>query len=549
MDGIKRPKSITVLGWIIILLGILFALLSAFIILYNTILTDELKGVAGFLESIVSQIKSLVVALLSLVFSESQSEELLARKPLIFAVTLLIFRAAYHIVMGIWLLRGRNWGRMWFLWLSMVEIFLGLFNPDMIDAAKAIVFLIFLALLTRPRLSGYLGRVKIPFKYTYRSLFTRPLTTFLTVFGITLVSFLFCLILMLASGIQKVLVSTGEKDNVMFMEKDQFSEIQSMLAPEEVDQIANLGFFVYDSEMGEQLLSPELVASISLPSLSDTSELKNFTIRGVVEIAPKLRRNFRLIDGELYQMGLPTCIAGVSTSKRYAHCKIGDSINIAGDYFQVVGIFETGGSAYDQEIWADIYSFRDSYNRVGVEGSIVLARLENPNDFEELKNKLEEMPDLEVTAFSEQKYYEGQSGYITRFIKLLGIFICIVFALGATIGAMITMYSAVANRINEIATMRSLGFQAEGIQAAFLIESMSIGALGAVIGIALASLMSTFEIPMFSTINFFGQFYLRMTLTFLTVMYTFVFAISMGFVGGVFPSIRATSTKIIDAFR
>jgi ABC-type antimicrobial peptide transport system permease subunit len=322
-----------------------------------------------------------------------------------------------------------------------------------------------------------------------------------------------------------------------------------MLSPEEVDQIANLGFFVYDPEMGEQLLSPELVASISLPSLSDTSELKDLTMRGVVEIAPKLRSDFQLLEGELYQMGLPTCIVGISAARRYAHCKVGDSINVAGDYFQVVGVFETGGSAYDSEIWADLYSFRDSYNRAGVEGSIVLARLENRDDIEELKNKLEEMPDLEVKAFLEQNYYEGQSEGTTRFIKLLGIFICIVFALGATIGAMITMYSAVANRINEIATMRSLGFQAEGIQAAFLIESMSIGAFGAVIGIALASLMSTFEIQMFSTINFFGEFYLRMTLTFLTIMYTFIFAISMGFVGGIFPSIRATSTKIIDAFR
>jgi len=132
---------------------------------------------------------------------------------------------------------------------------------------------------------------------------------------------------------------------------------------------------------------------------------------------------------------------------------------------------------------------------------------------------------------------------------MLGIFICIVFALGATIGAMITMYSAVANRINEIATLRALGFQAEGIQAAFLIESMLIGALGAVFGIAIASTLSTFEIQMFSTINFFGEFYLRMTLTLLTVMYTFIFAISMGFIGGVFPSIKATSMKIIDAFR
>lgn len=552
MNGSNKPLSITVLGWTIIGLGIFFALLSAFLILSNTISYPPLDSVAGFLKSIVGYIKTVFVALLTIVVSESTSEkvcDLFNLKPLILVITLLIFRAAYHIVMGICLIRGKNWGRMWYLWLSLVEIILGLFYADLLDAVKAIVFLIFLIFLTRPNLSGYFGRVKIPFKYTFRSLFTRPLTTLLTVFGITMVSFIFCLILMLADGIAKVLVSTGEKDNVMFMEEDQFSEIQSMLSPEEVDMIENLNYFTYDSEYGEQLFSPELVASISLATKDDTTQMKNLIMRGVVEIAPRLRRDFRLIDGELYQMGLPTCIVGTSTAKRFAHCRIGDSINIAGDYFQVVGVFETGGTAYDSEIWADIYSFRDSYNRAGVGGSIVLARMENIDDLDTLEKVLEDMPELEVKVFSEKNYYAGQSEGTTRFIKMLFIFICIVFALGATIGAMITMYSAVANRINEIATMRALGFQSEGIQAAFLIESMSIGGLGAVIGIAAASIFTTFEIQMFSTINFFGEFYLKMTLTLLTVMYTFIFAISMGFVGGVFPSIKATNMKIIDAFR
>jgi cell division protein FtsX len=514
MTGTEKPKSIAVIGWIIFILGILFALISVFLIL----------GATAFSE----QFGELI-------------DRYLDYEPFMLIIPLLIFRAAYHIAMGISLIRGHNWGRMWFLWLSIVEIILGLFHPDLSDAAKTVIFLIFLIFLTRPNISNYLGKVKIPFKYTFRSLFTRPLTTILTILGISFVAFILCMILMLADGIAKVLVSTGEKDNVMFMEKDQFSEIQSNLSPDEVDMIENLGYYTFDPEMGEQLFSPELVGSISLPTKDDTTKLKNLTMRGVVEIAPKLRRNFNLVDGELYQMGLPTCIVGSSTAKRFAHCRIGDSINIAGDYFQVVGVFETGGSAYDSEIWADIYSFRDSYNRAGVGGSIVIARLENPDDMEELETKLEEMPDLEIKAGLEQDYYAGQSENTTMFIKMLGIFICIVFALGATIGAMITMYSAVANRITEIATMRALGFQSEGIQAAFLIESMLIGALGAVFGIALASTLSTFEIQMFSTMNFFGEFYLKMTLTLLTVM--------LGFVGGVFPSIKATSMKIIDAFR
>ncbi len=522
MEENKKPRSIFVLGWIIVILGVLFILLSAFLILGKTVLSEEV-------ELWINQ------------YFDFEAFTLL--------IVLMVFRSLYHLVMGIALLKGQNWGRLWFLWLMLIETGLGLLDPDLVDVGRALIFLVFLYFLTRPGITYYLGKVTVPVKYTFKSLFSRPLTTVLTILGISLVSFMFCGVLMLANGIAKVLVATGEDDNVVFMEEDKFNEVQSMLSPEEVDKIENLGYFTFDEEFGEQLLSPELVASITLPDINDTTKDKNVTMRGTNEIAPRLRRNFRMVEGEMYEMGLPNCIVGKSLTKRMANCNIGDSVNVAGDYFKVIGVFETGGTMYDSEIWTDLFSLRDSYNRQGVGGSIVLGRLEDRNDMAALKKELDENPDLEVKAFIEKDYYKTQSENTTGFLKYLGMFICIVFALGATIGAMITMYSAVANRTNEIATMRSLGFQGEGIQAAFLIESMMIGALGAVIGIAVASVLSTMEIQMFSTVNFFGEFYLKMTLTLLTVLYTFIFAISMGFVGGVFPSIKATRMKIVDAFR
>ena len=522
MEYSSKPSSMRLLGLIIFILGIIFSLLSAFLILGKTVLSEDV-------EVFIDQ------------YFDFEAFTLL--------VILMVFRSLYHMVMGIAVMKGHNWGRIWFLWMMLFETMLGLFDIDLVDAGRAVLFLLFWYLLSRPSLTDYMGKVTIPFKYTFRSLFSRPLTTVLTILGISLVSFMFCGVLMLAAGIQKVLTSTGETDNVVFMEEDKFSEVQSSLMPDEVDKLENLGFFAFDEEYSEQLFSPELITSIYLPCKEDTTELKNVTMRGTGEIAPRLRRDFRMIEGEMYEMGLPNCIVGKSLSKRMAHCNVDDSINVAGDYFRVIGVFECGGSMYDSEIWTDIYSLTDSYNRAGVAGSIVLARLEEPGEFEALKQTLEDTPDLEVKAYIERSYYEGQSENTTGFLKYLGMFICVVFALGATIGAMITMYSAVANRTNEIATMRSLGFQAEGIQAAFLIESMLIGTLGAVLGIAVASIFSSFELQMFSTVNFFGEFYLKMTLTLLTVMYTFIFAISMGFVGGVFPSIRATQMKIVDAFR
>ncbi len=391
--------------------------------------------------------------------------------------------------------------------------------------------------------------MRIPFKYIIRSLFARKLTTILTILGISLVAFMFCGVLMLASGIKKVLVSTGEPDNVMIMQKDKYSEVESSLTPEQVDMIQNVDVFEYSQELGEQLLAPELVVSLSLPDKNDTTKLKNLTLRGVVEASPLLRKNFKLIDGELYEFGLPTCIVGRVASQKMANCTVGDSILVNNDYFQVTGIFTTGGTMYDSEIWADIFSLRDSYNRGGVAGSIVLGRLKNPEEFADAKDQIESVPDLEVQALQEQNYYSNQSEGTTMFLKMLGIFICGVFALGATIGAMITMYSAVANRTGEIATMRALGFTRFSILTAFLLESIIIGVIGAIIGVAGAFSFSFQELQMFSTMNFFGEFYLRMTLTLMTILLTFAFAIVMGLLGGVLPSIRASRMKIVEAFR
>jgi len=389
--------------------------------------------------------------------------------------------------------------------------------------------------------------MKVPFKYIYRSLFARKLTTFLTILGISLVSFLFCGVLMLADGITKVLTSTGEFDNVMILQKDKSSEVESSLTPDQADRIEELEGIVFDDSLGEQMLAPELVVSLQLENKEE--KLKNLTLRGVVEASTYLRRNFRLIDGDLFEMGLPTCIVGRIVAEKIKNCQIGDSIKINNDYYQVNGIFETGGTLYDSEIWADIYSLTDSYNRSGTAGSIILARIEKPDQYELFDSIVENIPDLEVSVVRETNYYERQTEFSTRFLKVLGFFICIVFALGATIGAMITMYSAVANRINEIATMRALGFHRKSILAAFLLESVSIGIIGAVVGITAASSLQLFEMQMFSTVGFFGEFYLRMTLTMFTVMLTFGFAILMGLLGGVLPSVRASRMKILDAFR
>jgi len=211
-----------------------------------------------------------------------------------------------------------------------------------------------------------------------------------------------------------------------------------------------------------------------------------------------------------------------------------------------VGIFDAGNTGFNSEIWGDVDQFMQAFRRPVY--SSVIFRLRDSSEFENVKTRIETDPSLTVDARRETRYYLDQSEMMAKFLRILGLSLSIVFSLGATIGAMITMYSAVAYRTAEIGTLRALGFKRHHILAAFLLESMFLGFLGWLLGLVPASLLNFLTL---STINWssFAELTFKFALTPGIVVKSLLFGVGMGLVGGFLPSLKAARLPLLDALR
>jgi len=212
----------------------------------------------------------------------------------------------------------------------------------------------------------------------------------------------------------------------------------------------------------------------------------------------------------------------------------------------VVGIFDAGSTGFSSEIWGDADQLMQTFRRQAY--SSVIFTLSDPSAFDAFKARVESDPRLTVEAKRETRFYADQSEVMAKFLRILGTSLTIIFSLGAVIGAMITMYAAVANRTAEIGTLRALGFQRRSILGTFLMESLLLGLIGGAAGLFLASFLQLFTI---STLNFqtFSELAFSFTLTAEIVWQALAFSLVMGFVGGVLPALRASRMKIVDALR
>jgi ABC-type antimicrobial peptide transport system permease subunit len=387
--------------------------------------------------------------------------------------------------------------------------------------------------------------MKIPLKYTFRNFRTRKLTTGITVFGIMLVVFVFAAVLMMAFGVEKTLVATGSPDNVMVVRKSSQGEISSLIDGDTYNVIRALPNIAKDNQ-GNLLISAEPVAIINLEIKE--GGVSNVTVRGVSPEIKYLRPQVKIVDGRMFNPNLRELIVGKAINKKFDGAKIGSKIKFAGDYWNVVGIFEANGSGFESELWGDSKQLLSSFNR-GTTVSTITLKLDNIDNLEKFKRAF--IADKRLNQFEakiEQKFFEEQSELLAGFIRILGIFITVIFSFGAIIGAAITMYSAVANRTIEIGTLRSLGFSRRSILSAFMIESLMISLIGAVLGIALASTLQFFTI---STLNWssFSELSFSFALSPSIVISCLIFAIMMGVLGGFLPAVRAARLNIVTALR
>ncbi|GAB1443449.1 ABC transporter permease [Ignavibacteriales bacterium] len=385
----------------------------------------------------------------------------------------------------------------------------------------------------------------IPLKYTVNSLKRRKLTTLITIVGVSLVAFVFTAVLMMSHGIEKTLQDTGSPDNIKVVRKSATGEISSLIDGDAQSIIATSNLIAKSKE-GKPLVSNEPVVLINLTS--EEGGTGNLTVRGVNETYKELRPQAKIVDGREFRFGVNELIVGEGLYKKFPDAALGKKLKFAGGDWLVVGVFSTDGSGFDSELWGDAKQILSSFNRGNTVSSmtIKLGSAEQLDQFNQFLMKDTRLNMFEAKA--EQKYYAEQSEAMSMFISIVGIFVTVIFSFGATIGATITMYSAVANRTVEIGTLRALGFSRRSILSAFLIESLFLSMLGGLLGLLLASSLSFVQI---STLNFasFSEIAFKFSLSPQIIVTSLIFALFMGFIGGFLPSIRAARLNIVNALR
>ena len=380
--------------------------------------------------------------------------------------------------------------------------------------------------------------------YVARNLWVRRVTTLLTALGMALVVFVFATVLMMGEGIRATLVATGQPDNVIVLRQGAGSEIYSGISRSQAAIVESLAG-IATSASGERLVSKEPVVLNTLPKRSN-GKPSNVTLRGTSALGVELRPQLRITDGRMFRPGTSEIIAGRAVADGFQGAALGETLRFAQRDWHVVGVFDASGSAFDSEIWGDAEQMMQAFRRNAF--STVVLRLADPASFEQLEHAIADDPRLKLEAKPEIAFYAEQSEALVTFIRILGLSLSIIFSIGAVVGAMITMFAAVAQRTGEIGTLRALGFRRSAVLLAFLGESLLLALVGAAIGLAAASAMQAVDV---STTNFqtFSELAFEFRLTPGIVLDTLAFALAMGLAGGFVPAWRAARLEIVDCLR
>ncbi len=382
------------------------------------------------------------------------------------------------------------------------------------------------------------------FFYSLRNLLTRRLTTILTALGMALVVFVFASIIMLAEGLQKTLVETGSSNNVVILRRSAETEVQSRIDRHQASVLETLSEIALNED-GQRMIAKELLVLITMQK-KYSEGIANVIIRGISKQSFALRPQVKLMIGRMPRWGTSEIVVGQSVAKRFKNSGLQETLYFAMRPWNIVGVFDAGETGFSSEIWGDADQLMQSFRRHTY--SSVIFRLRYTNLFEGLKKDISKDPRLTLSTIREKDYYLKQSETMATFLRILGISLTLIFSLGAMVGAMITMYAAVANRTAEIGTLRALGFQRKSILFTFLLESLILGFFGGCAGLVFASFLQLITI---STMNFqtFSELAFSFTITSGIIIKSMLFSIFMGFVGGVLPAFKASRMNIVDSLR
>lgn len=365
------------------------------------------------------------------------------------------------------------------------------------------------------------------------------------VFGIAGVVAVLVGVFSIAAGFQKVMADSGSPDSAIVLRSGADSEMVSGLSRDDARIIAD-GPGLARSPEGA-LASAELFVIINLPKRSTGTDV-NVPLRGVGAAASRVRDKFKIVDGRMFDWGKSEVVAGVGAAREFAGLRVGDVMKVGRYEWPVVGIFSAGGGAAESEIWTDAKVLQDAYHR-GDSFQSVYARLSSPDAFDHFKDALTTDPRLNVKVARQDDYFADQSTGVTSLINYLGYPIAVLMAVGAIFGALNTMYSSVAARTREIATLRALGFGRGAVVVSVMLESVALALVGGAIGSAGAYFVfngfhaSTINWQSFSSITF------AFAVTPALLKQGVIWATLIGLIGGLLPAIRAARQPIAAALR
>jgi putative ABC transport system permease protein len=352
-------------------------------------------------------------------------------------------------------------------------------------------------------------------------------------------------VLSISAGFRAVLTLSGARDVAIVLRSGATDEMGSGLTLEQTKVIADSKSIARDAQ--GSIASPELYVIVDIP-LKRTVTAANVPLRGVGPQAPQLRQNFRIVEGRNFTPGTFEVIAGRGASQQFAGLTVGNKLRWGTTDWTVVGIFEDRGSVAESEVWTDATVLQGAYNR-GTTYQSMRVKLTSPEAYSSFKDALTTDPRLSVRMFTEREYYEKQSQTLIALVSTIGTVIAVLMGLGAVFAALNTMYSAVSTRTREIATLRALGFGAAPVIISVLTEALLIGLVGGVLG-ALISYFA-FNGVRASTMNFttFSQITFAFTVTPTVLVLGLVYALLLGFIGGLLPSLRAARLPITTGLR
>ncbi len=352
-------------------------------------------------------------------------------------------------------------------------------------------------------------------------------------------------VLAIAEGFRHVMTASGIPDVAVVLRAGADSEMTSGLSREDVRLIEDAPGVARGPQ--GPVASPELFVIIDLPKRS-TGTSANVPLRGVDAQAFEVRGNIQITQGRRFEPGRNEIVVGSGAAREFAGLDLGHDIRVGQNTWHVVGIFTAGGGVAESEIWADGAVLRPAYHR-DENFQSVYVRLSSAGAFQQFKDALTSNPELKVKASRLSDFYAEHSARLTQFISTVGVFIAAMMALGALFGALNTMYSAVAARTREIATLRALGFSSSPIVLSVLLESIVLAVAGGILGATISYFV--FNGFTATTMNFqtFSQVTFAFAVTPALLGQAMIWATVLGLIGGLFPAIRAARLPIASALR